>query len=105
MNSTIILDEPGKMIDEDRSIKFAEYIKELGTIYGKQTIMITHNKNLSDIADETFNVSKDDANISRISTTTPGLMNNQQLVDWLKQQIQITGNNVDFGGNDSNESS
>lgn len=105
MNSTIILDEPGKMIDEDRSIKFAEYIKELGTIYGKQTIMITHNKNLSDIADETFNVSKDDANISRISTTTPGLMNNQQLVDWFKQQIWITGNNIDFGGNDSNGSS
>ena len=66
-NSSILLDEPGKMIDEQRSIKFAEYIKELGDSYGKQTIMITHNTTLSDVADKTYYVSQGDDLISKVS--------------------------------------
>ena len=66
-NSSILLDEPGKMIDEQRSIKFAEYIKELGDSYGKQTIMITHNTSLSDVADKTYYVSQGDDLISKVS--------------------------------------
>lgn len=67
MNSSVILDEPGKMIDEQRSIKFAEYVKELGSIYDRQTIMITHNNNLSDTADRTYYVSQGDDMISQVS--------------------------------------
>ena len=66
-NSSILLDEPGKMIDEQRSIKFAEYIKELGDSYGKQTIMITHNTTLSDVADKTYYVAQGDDLISKVS--------------------------------------
>lgn len=64
---TVFLDEPGKMIDEQRSIKFAEYIKELGRSYNKQTIMITHNDNLKDIADQTYYVSQDQSLISKVT--------------------------------------
>lgn len=66
-NSSVILDEPGKMIDEQRSISFAEYIKELGNAYDKQTIMITHNNSLSSVADKTYYVSQDGSMISKIS--------------------------------------
>lgn len=64
---TVFLDEPGKMIDEQRSIKFAEYIKELGKNYNKQTIMITHNTSLKDIADQTYYVSQNANLISQVS--------------------------------------
>lgn len=64
---TVFLDEPGKMIDEQRSIKFAEYIKELGSNYNKQTIMITHNTSLKDIADQTYYVSQNANLISQVS--------------------------------------
>lgn len=64
---TVFLDEPGKMIDEQRSIKFAEYIKELGNSYNKQTIMITHNISLKDTADQTYYVSQNANLISQVS--------------------------------------
>ena len=48
----IILDEPGKMISSDMSIKFGEFIKKLGDEFDRQTIMITHNDNITAIADK-----------------------------------------------------
>ena len=64
---TVFLDEPGKMVDEQRSIKFAEYIRELGNEYNKQTIMITHNTSLKDVANETYFVSQDSSLMSNVS--------------------------------------
>jgi len=64
---TVFLDEPGKMIDEQRSIKFAEYIKELGSNYNKQTIMITHNTSLKDVADQTYYVSQNANLITQVT--------------------------------------
>ena len=66
MNSTLFYDEPGKMISEQMSIKFAEYIKFLGVNNNKQTIMITHNENLLNIADKTFIVIKDNKGVSNV---------------------------------------
>lgn len=66
MNSTIMLDEPGKMMSEDIMLKFAEYIKFLGQQFDQQFIMITHNPNLSVIADKPFQVSNSDG-ISMVS--------------------------------------
>lgn len=64
MSGTLLYDEPGKMISEQMSVKFAEYIKFLGNHYGRQTIMVTHNDNLSNVADKTFVVHKDRNGIS-----------------------------------------
>ena len=64
MSGTLLYDEPGKMISEQMSIKFAEYIKFLGNHYGRQTIMVTHNDNLSNVADKTFVVRKDNNGVS-----------------------------------------
>ena len=67
MSSTLFYDEPGKMISADMSVKFAEYLKFLGTHYGRQTIMITHNENLANVADATFVVTKDFSGVSTVS--------------------------------------
>lgn len=67
MSSTLFYDEPGKMISAEMSIKFAEYLKFLGTHYGHQTIMITHNENLANVADATFVVTKDFMGTSTVS--------------------------------------
>lgn len=77
MSGTLFFDEPGKMISEQMSVKFAEYLKFLGNHYNRQTIMITHNNNLSSVADRTFIVSKDVNGISNavISTNVTGISN------------------------------
>ena len=66
MNGALLYDEPGKMISSDMSTKFAQYIKFLGTQYHRQTIMVTHNENLSNVADKTFTVHKDLTGVSRV---------------------------------------
>lgn len=66
MSGTLIFDEPGKMISEDISIKFAEYIKFLGKQYNRQTIMITHNNNISSVADKSLYIHKDNQGISHV---------------------------------------
>ena len=67
MNVCFQMDEPGKMISEQMSTKFAEYIKFLGKQFGLQIIMVTHNENIAVIADETFVVTKNRNGISTVS--------------------------------------
>jgi DNA repair exonuclease SbcCD ATPase subunit len=55
----IILDEPGKMVSADMSIRFGEFIKKLGEEFERQTIMITHNDNLTNIADNCIEIIKE----------------------------------------------
>ena len=71
MSGTLLYDEPGKMISADMSVKFAEYVKFLGTQYGKQTIMITHNDRLAGVADKTFMVEKNQNGISSVVEYDP----------------------------------
>jgi predicted ATPase len=56
MNSMLILDEPGKMVSEQASVRFGNFIKFLGNNFGKQTIMITHNENLLPMSEKTHYV-------------------------------------------------
>lgn len=67
MNVCFQMDEPGKMVSEQMSVKFAEYIKFLGKQFGLQIIMVTHNENISSIANDTFIVSKNRNGISVVS--------------------------------------
>ena len=73
MNDTLLYDEPGKMISEQMSTKFAEYIKFLGSHYDRQTIMVTHNENLSSVADKTFVVTKNSNGISTVNVQNPSI--------------------------------
>lgn len=89
MSGTLIFDEPGKMISEEMSIKFAEYIKFLGTQYNRQTIMITHNDKLASIADESFFVSKNANGYSNVTNNTLTSNNISDLSDIEKEVEEI----------------
>lgn len=58
LNNAIILDEPGSMVSESASIKFAEFIKKLSELFDKQTILITHNENIKAVADNSILIRK-----------------------------------------------
>ena len=70
MNICFQMDEPSKMVSEQMSVKFAEYIKFLGKQFGLQIIMITHNENIAVVADNTFVVTKNRNGISLVSPYT-----------------------------------
>ena len=58
IGNAIVLDEPGKMVSELAAVKFAEFAKHLGQSFDRQTIMITHNDNLINVADNVKMVTK-----------------------------------------------
>ena len=93
MSGTLLYDEPGKMISEQMSIKFAEYIKFLGKHYNRQTIMITHNENLSNVADKTFQVRKDRNGISKATDVSLlGLTTTQTFIDEITSVMEDDAN-------------
>lgn len=57
-NNTIILDEPFRFVDKERQPKAAQMLKLLSEKLKIQFIMTTHNKELMEIADKTFEVIK-----------------------------------------------
>ena len=58
INGPIILDEPGKMVSEQASIKFAEFLKDLGKTFNRQTIVITHKEDIVGVSDNVKIVTK-----------------------------------------------
>ena len=58
IKGTVILDEPGKMISEDMSCKFGEFIKKLGEDFDRQTIMVTHKVGIGYMADNNMIIRK-----------------------------------------------
>lgn len=56
INGPIILDEPGKHVSADYSIKLAEFLKFISTQFKKQIIFVTHNEDLKAIADLAYDV-------------------------------------------------
>lgn len=53
----IILDEPGKHVSAEYSVKLAEFLKYISTTLGKQIIMVTHNEDLKSTADVSYSAS------------------------------------------------
>ena len=58
INNAVILDEPGKMVSEQASVRLAEFIKNLSLSFDRQTLMVTHNENLLWVADKSIHASK-----------------------------------------------
>lgn len=54
VNGPIILDEPGKHVSAEYSVKLAEFLKYISTTLGKQIIMVTHNEDLKSTADISY---------------------------------------------------
>lgn len=51
INGPILLDEPGKFVSADYSIKLAEFLKYISANFNKQIIFVTHNQDLKSISD------------------------------------------------------
>lgn len=85
MSGTLLYDEPGKMISADMSVKFAEYVKFLGSQYNRQTIMITHNDRLASVADKTFTIAK---NSNGISDVTDNSTINDNIIREFKTKLE-----------------
>lgn len=55
----MILDEPAKMVSEDRIQSIASLINELARTFDKQVIMVTHRDGLMELADNSIVVRKE----------------------------------------------
>ena len=82
MNYCFPMDEPSKMVSEQMSVKFAEYIKFLGKQFGLQVIMITHDDTISAVADTTFTVTKNRNGVSEVQLLS------DLSGDWITEDIQ-----------------
>lgn len=52
----IILDEPGKHVSADYTMKLSTFLKQMSSAFGRQIIVSTHQSDLASIADDTVNV-------------------------------------------------
>ena len=51
INGPIILDEPGKFVSAEFSVKLAEFLKYISANFNKQIIFVTHNQDLKSVSD------------------------------------------------------
>lgn len=52
----LILDEPAKHVSEEYIVHVAEFLKQVNIMFGRQIIMVTHNRHLGEAADRVFKV-------------------------------------------------
>jgi DNA repair exonuclease SbcCD ATPase subunit len=52
----IILDEPGKHVSADYTMKLATFLKQMSQTFNRQIIISTHQPDLANIADDSFTV-------------------------------------------------
>lgn len=58
INNAVILDEPARMVSENASKDYADFIKYLGATFNRQTIMCTHKSEIAQFADRIINIEK-----------------------------------------------
>jgi DNA repair exonuclease SbcCD ATPase subunit len=64
IDGPIILDEPSKMLSEEYIPQLSEFIRNIAEDFGRQVILITHDKYLAQIADQILSVRLGDDDIS-----------------------------------------
>lgn len=52
----ILLDEPGKHVSADYTMKLSTFLKQMSAAFGRQIIVSTHQADLANIADDTLTV-------------------------------------------------
>jgi len=60
INGPLVLDEPAKHVSEDYIANVAEFLRYVSQVFGRQVIMVTHNRTLTDIADTAYKVEMKD---------------------------------------------
>lgn len=56
INGPLILDEPGKHVSEEYAVKLATFLQNTSNYFNRQTIMVTHQQYLAEVADTAFEV-------------------------------------------------
>jgi DNA repair exonuclease SbcCD ATPase subunit len=67
----IILDEPAKHVSDEYITQVAEFLRQVSMMFGRQVIIITHNKHLNEIADKWFHVDIS-GGVSRVTVDNRG---------------------------------
>ncbi|MCX7842435.1 MAG: ATPase [Clostridia bacterium] len=62
----IILDEPAKHVSDEYIIHVGEFLKQVSRMFDRQVIMVTHNRHLSEIADNCHKIAMNEG-ISTVS--------------------------------------
>ena len=65
-DKVLITDEPGKHLDKERVVKFAEFLKEVSHRLGVQIIMSSHWDAMKDAADTVHRVALEDS-VARVT--------------------------------------
>lgn len=66
----IILDEPGRHLDQESAVRFAEFLKYISSTTGRQFIVVTHHEAMLPYADAAYIVEKsgDISTVSEVDT-------------------------------------
>lgn len=52
----ILMDEPGKHVDQENTVRLAMFLSEMSKLFGRQIGMVTHQPHLAEIADNSYNI-------------------------------------------------
>lgn len=55
-STPLILDEPAKHVSDEYIIRVGEFLKQIGKMFDRQIIMVTHNRHLSEISDNWIHI-------------------------------------------------
>lgn len=72
-DAPIILDEPTKFVSSGNAINVATFLKGISEDFGKQFIMVTHDKVSKDIADKAYYVELDENGTSIVTNVTKSI--------------------------------
>lgn len=56
VDGPLILDEPGKHVSKDFVVPMIDFLKSISETFGRQIILVTHNNDLTESADQVFHV-------------------------------------------------
>jgi DNA repair exonuclease SbcCD ATPase subunit len=59
LQGPLILDEPGRHLDKNRSAQLGQILRDLSEEFGRQIILVTHDETLAQTADRVYRVTHD----------------------------------------------
>ena len=72
LEGPIILDEPGKFVDQSHQITLGQLILSFSDRFKRQIIIVTHNEGICSIGTKHYHVALDNENISRVTLVKDG---------------------------------
>ncbi|SDY49380.1 ATPase [Thermoactinomyces sp. DSM 45892] len=67
----LILDEPGKHVSKDYVVPMVQFLQLISQTYGRQIILVTHNSDLTESADEVYEVRLNGGKSELVLLTSP----------------------------------